>query len=93
MKNEKMPPSRQGYVWLVRVGMWVATGLTALLTLCIVGYVLLKGVPNLSWEFVSTKPSYLSEKIGILPDILNTVYIVIAALPLSCLWAWARRST
>ena len=80
MKNEKMPPSRQGYVWLVRIGMWVATGLTALLTLCIVGYVLLKGVPNLSWEFVSTKPSYLSEKIGILPDILNTLYIVLASL-------------
>ena len=80
MKSEKMPPSRQSYVWLVRIGMWVATGLTALLTLCIVGYVLLKGVPNLSWEFVSTKPSYLSEKIGILPDILNTLYIVIASL-------------
>ena len=42
MKNEKMPASRQGFVWLVRIGMWVATGLTALLTLCIVGYVLLK---------------------------------------------------
>ena len=80
MKNEKMPASRQSYVWLVRIGMWVATGLTALLTLCIVGYVLLKGVPNLSWEFVSTKPSYLSGKIGILPDILNTLYIVIASL-------------
>ena len=80
MKNEKMPASRQGYVWLVRIGMWVATGLTALLTIFIVGYVLLKGVPNLSWEFVSTKPSYLSGKIGILPDILNTLYIVIASL-------------
>ena len=80
MKNEKMSASRQGYVWLVRIGMWGATGLTALLTIFIVGYVLLKGIPNLSWEFVSTKPSYLSGKIGILPDILNTLYIVIASL-------------
>ena len=80
MKNEKMPASRQGYVWLVRIGMWVATGLTALLTLCIVGYVLLKGVPNLSWEFVSTKPSYLSGKIGILPDIITTVCTVLTTL-------------
>ena len=40
----------------------------------------MQGIPNLSWEFVSTKPSYLSGNIGILPDILNTVYIVIITL-------------
>ena len=46
MKNEKMPAFRQGYVWFVRIGMWVTTGLTALLTLCIVGYVLLRAFPT-----------------------------------------------
>jgi phosphate transport system permease protein len=60
--------------------MYAATALTGLLTLFIVGYVLIQGIPNLSWEFISTKPSYLSGNIGILPDILNTVYIVIATL-------------
>jgi len=60
--------------------MWLAVGITAALTLFVVGYVLVQGIPNLSWEFVSTKPSYLSGNIGILPDILNTVYIVIATL-------------
>ena len=64
----------------MRLGMYLATALTALLTLYIVVYVLFKGIPNLSWEFLSTKPSYLSGNIGILPDILNTVYIVIATL-------------
>ncbi|MBR7177956.1 MAG: phosphate ABC transporter permease PstA [Oscillospiraceae bacterium] len=64
----------------MRVLLWLATLLTASLTLFLVGYVLLRGVPNLSWEFISTKPSYLSGGIGILPDILNTVYIVIATL-------------
>ena len=68
------------YVWMVRVLMCLAAALTAALTLFIVGYVLIQGVPNLSWEFISTKPSYLTESIGILPDILNTVYIVIATL-------------
>ena len=71
---------RKLYVWTVRVLMWLATALTAALTLFLVGYVLVQGIPNLSWEFVSTKPSYLSDTIGILPDILNTVYIVIATL-------------
>ena len=71
---------RNIYVWTMRILMWLAVGITAALTVFIVGYVLVQGIPNLSWEFVSTKPSYLSDTIGILPDILNTVYIVLATL-------------
>ena len=67
-------------VWAIRIFMWLAVSITAALTLFVVGYVLIKGFPNLSWQFVSTKPSYLSGNIGILPDILNTLYIVIATL-------------
>ena len=81
MKNpRKLPNSRRRFLWMVRGGMYFATALTGLLTLFIVAYVLIQGIPNLSWEFVSTKPSYLSGNIGILPDILNTVYIVIVTL-------------
>ena len=72
--------NRNCYVWTMRLLMWLAVGITAALTLFVVGYVLVKGIPHLSWEFLSTKPSYLSGNIGILPDILNTVYIVIATL-------------
>lgn len=75
-----MTTKRNVYVRVMRVLMWLAVGITAGLTLFVVGYVLVKGVPNLSWQFLSTKPSYLSGNIGILPDILNTVYIVIATL-------------
>ena len=81
MRNiSKISRSRNLFLWTVRGGMYAATALTGLLTLFIVGYVLIQGIPNLSWEFISTKPSYLSGNIGILPDILNTVYIVIATL-------------
>ena len=75
-----MTRKRTMYVWVMRMLLWLAALITAALTLFLVGYVLLRGVPNLSWEFISTKPSYLSGSIGILPDILNTVYIVIATL-------------
>ena len=75
-----MTKKRTIYVWVMRMLLWLAALVTAALTLFLVGYVLLRGVPNLSWEFISTKPSYLSGSIGILPDILNTVYIVIATL-------------
>ena len=68
------------YVWTMRVLMWLAAGITAALTLFLLGYVLIKGIPNITWELLSTEPSYLTERIGILPDILNTVYIIITTL-------------
>ena len=71
---------RKRYGMLMKTLMVIAVGLTAALVLFLLGYVLVKGVPNISWELLSTKPSYLTEKIGILPDILNTVYIVLATL-------------
>ena len=60
--------------------MIASTALTAALVLFLFGYVLINGIPNITWEFLSTKPSYLTGRIGILPDILNTVYIVLATL-------------
>lgn len=60
--------------------MIASTALTAALVLFLFGYVLINGIPNITWEFLSTKPSYLTERIGILPDILNTVYIVLTTL-------------
>lgn len=71
---------RKMYILVMRILMFVSTVLTCGLALFLVAYVLIKGIPNLSWELLSTKPSYLTGKIGILPDILNTVYIIIAAL-------------
>ena len=76
MNNNK----RKMYIVLMRSLMLISTVLTAALVLFLMGYVLVKGLPNISWELLSTKPSYLTEKIGILPDILNTVYIVLATL-------------
>ena len=64
----------------MRVLMITATALTVALVLFIVGYVLVNGIPNITWELLSTKPSYLNDRVGILPDILNTLYIVIATL-------------
>lgn len=75
-----MRSKRSMYVWTMRVLMWLAAGITAALTLFLLGYVLIKGIPNITWELLSTKPSYLTERIGILPDILNTVYIIISTL-------------
>ena len=60
--------------------MGIATILTCGLVIFLIGYVLVKGFPHITWELLSTKPSYLNDSVGILPDILNTLYIVIATL-------------
>lgn len=72
--------TRRYYNILMQVLMCGAVGITCSLVLFLIVYVLMKGIPNISWELLSTKPSYLSKTIGILPDILNTIYIVIATL-------------
>ena len=71
---------RNLYVWTVRILMWLAASITAALTLFLLGYVLVKGLPNITWELLSTKPSYLRGTVGILPDILNTLYIILTTL-------------
>lgn len=75
-----MNKKRKIYIGFMRGAMYVCTVLTATLVLFLFGYVLMNGIPNITWELLSTKPSYLTERIGILPDILNTVYIVLATL-------------
>ena len=75
-----MNNKRKLYIILMHGLMMVSTFLTVALVLFLMGYVLIKGIPNISWELLSTKPSYITERIGILPDILNTVYIVLSTL-------------
>lgn len=71
---------RKAYIGTMKTVMYISTGLTAMLVIFLVTYVFIKGIPHISWELLSTKPSYISGKVGILPDILNTLYIVIATL-------------
>lgn len=78
----RVSAKRRVYICVMRVLMAVCAAFTCALVLFMVCYVLIKGIPNISWTLLSTKPSYLSGQIGILPDILNTVYIIIASLVL-----------
>ena len=71
---------RAVYGFVMRFLMRLCAGLTAALALFLVGYVLYKGLPNVTWKLLSTKPSYLTDSIGILPDILNTLYVMLASL-------------
>lgn len=75
-----MHKSRKLYIVSMKLLMWLCSALTCALVLFLIAYVLFKGLPNVTWTLLSTAPSYLTESIGILPDILNTLYIVAATL-------------
>ena len=80
VKNKPLPAGRKAYVGIMRTLMLLCTLLTVALVLFMIGYIMYRGIPNITWKFVSTKPSALYGNIGILPDILNTLYIVAATL-------------
>lgn len=75
-----MNRKRKTYIASMRGLMIVSTIITVALALFILIYVFAKGIPNINWELLSTKPSYSADRIGILPDILNTIYILLATL-------------
>lgn len=75
-----MRGKRKGYIFTMKLLMWLSVVITAALVLFLVGYILVKGVPYITWELLSTKPSYIAEHIGILPNILNTLYIILSTL-------------
>ena len=79
-ENRKVSSGRKTYIFAMKLLIAISVTFTCAITLFIIGYVLFKGIPNISWELLSTSPSYLSGKIGILPDILNTLYILLATL-------------
>ncbi len=80
MLKQPLSKRRRTYAFTMRLFMRLATGLTCALVLFLIGYVFWRGLPGISWKLLSTKPSYLSGSIGILPDLLNTLYIVIATI-------------
>ncbi len=71
---------RKAKIIILKIIIAISVFITCALAAFLIAYVLYKGLPNITWELLSTKPSYLSDRIGILPDILNTLYIIIATL-------------
>ena len=78
--NSQMSVKRKTVIVLLQVLCQGCAAMTCGLVLFLLVYVLAKGIPNVSVTLLTTKPSYLTGQIGILPDILNTIYIIIAAL-------------
>ena len=86
MVSEKRSLRRRSYDLVLKILIYSAALLTVLLLVTLIGYILYKGLPHISWELLSEKPSILRDVIGIWPNILNTLYVIgftlLIALPL-----------
>ena len=75
-----MSTHRKNMDRLLKGLMGLCSGITCLVLLMIIGYILYRGIPSLTWNLLSTEPNNLTGNIGILPNILNTLYIIFVAM-------------
>lgn len=77
---EKISVKRKVKDGILKFFMCLSAGIIACLLLCMIGYILYRGIPHITAEFLASKPSLIKGTIGILPNILNTLYIIIITL-------------
>lgn len=71
---------RRAHDRVLRGLLYLCGGLTCVLLVFLIGFIFYRGVGSINWKFLSTQSSYLEGTIGILPNILNTLYIIVVAM-------------
>ena len=78
--QDKISTKRKVKCALLNILMYLSAGIICLILLGLIGYILYRGLPHISLEFLTSKPSLIRETVGILPNILNTIYIILITL-------------
>lgn len=78
--QDKISIKRKVKCVLLNVLMYLSAGIICLILLGLIGYILYRGLPHISLEFLTSKPSLIGETVGILPNILSTLYIILITL-------------
>ena len=80
MEPHTLSTRRRLYDRGLRALLYLCGFLTCALLVLIIGYIFYRGIPNLTWELVTSQTSYIKDTIGILPNILNTLYLVVLSM-------------
>ncbi len=78
--HQRLSASRRAYDLGLRAALYLCAGLTCALLLFVIGYICYRGIPGLSWSFLSTSESILRGTMGVLPAICNTLYVILVSL-------------
>lgn len=65
---------------ILKALIYLAAGVAIALLVGIMGYVFVRGLPQVSWQLLSTVQSSLKGNFGILGNIINTIYIIVITL-------------
>ena len=77
---EKISKSRKIKCGFLNALMYLSAGVICFILVGIIGYILYRGIPNITLDFLTSKPSLLHGTVGILPNILNTLYLILITL-------------
>ena len=78
--DQHLSPRRRAYDLGLRLCMIFCAGVTCALLIFLIGYIFCRGLPNLTWDLLSGQTSYIRNTVGILPNLLNTLYIILVAM-------------
>ena len=78
--NNSASASRRTWNRVMNALVWASAVLVIVLVAGILGMVLVRGIPHISWKFLTTTASVLKGTDGILPAILNTLYVILLTL-------------
>ena len=78
--SQGLSASRRAYNMGMRTLIYIAAAIVVVLLVFLLGYILYRGLPNLSWTFLTAEESVLKDIQGIGPAILNTLYVILATL-------------
>ena len=62
---------------------YLLSGAVLAMVVYFIAVILFRGIPSVTWPFLTTAPNPIKQTVGIMPSIINTLYIVVAALLIS----------
>ena len=77
---KKIAQRRKSYHFIMRSLLYGSIAITMALVVFLVCYIFYRGLPTLTWEFLSTETSHRNHTEGILPAIVNTIYVIVVSL-------------
>lgn len=76
----RLSEKRRFYDSALKFLVYLSAAVTILLLIVLIGYIFVRGIPHISWKLLSTQRSVLEDRIGILPNIIFTLYSVVTSL-------------
>ena len=80
MDGQRLSPRRRAYDRTMRGLLWLCAGIACALVVCLIGYIFYRAAGHVTWDLLTTQTSYIKGTIGILPNLLNTLYIILFAM-------------